>query len=89
MSETMSDERLAEIRHNLEPEDGLGDDLAREAIELLAEVDRLRAAIANVYEVHVCVAPGARPICDHDGENWPCPTTRAMGHHGQFVWDEA
>lgn len=43
MPKPMSDERLAEIRRNLEPEDGLGDDLAREAVELLAEVDRLRA----------------------------------------------
>lgn len=47
MAEPMSDERLAEIRRNLEPEDGLGDDLAREAIELLAEAERLRAALAQ------------------------------------------
>jgi hypothetical protein len=60
----------------------------RAAEKLLTEVDRLRAQLADVYNLHTDSPAGVCPSCYrlHDASDtddglvdWPCPTLRAMG----------
>ncbi|MGC5078440.1 hypothetical protein [Agrococcus sp. DT81.2] len=80
MTEPISDERLAEIRHWV----GEHRVFTSDAEELLAEVDRLRGALARVEAIHerAEVYDGELGFCkkcvDLEGAWWPCATIRAV-----------
>ena len=81
MADPMSDERLAELQADITAGIPIYPTSAR---DLFDEVDRLRAALARVTDLHRPMPNSTsvlypKPLCaGGDAEEWPCPTTRAL-----------